>query len=109
MMHGFGWAKNPVIKRVDRLDDEIPITMLYGSRSWMESSPGEFIKQSRTSSFVNLQVICLIQNIKKKIHILSTVLKDKEKIFTLDQNIHGSCDRPVKLVTKAPILLTSKA
>lgn len=57
MMQGFGWAKNPIVKRMDKLSSEIPITLLYGSRSWVDNSAGEAIKQSRLSSYVNVQVI----------------------------------------------------
>lgn len=57
MMHGFGWAKNPIVKRIDKLRDDIPITLLYGSRSWVDNSAGELIKQYRSSSYVNVQVI----------------------------------------------------
>lgn len=55
-MQGFGWAKNPIVKRMDKLDAEIPITLVYGSRSWVDNSAGETIKQSRASSYVNVQV-----------------------------------------------------
>lgn len=57
MMQGFGWAKNPIVKRMDKLKPEVPITLLYGSRSWVDNSAGEVIKQSRSSSYVNVQVI----------------------------------------------------
>ncbi|TGZ57511.1 Abhydrolase domain-containing protein 4 [Temnothorax longispinosus] len=57
MMQGFGWAKNPIVKRMDKLNDDIPITLLYGSRSWVDNSAGETIKQYRSSSYVNVQVI----------------------------------------------------
>ncbi|XP_033214990.1 (Lyso)-N-acylphosphatidylethanolamine lipase isoform X2 [Belonocnema kinseyi] len=57
MMQGFGWAKYPIVKRMDKLDAEIPITLIYGSRSWVDNSAGETIKQSRASSYVNVQVI----------------------------------------------------
>ncbi|XP_012228549.1 (Lyso)-N-acylphosphatidylethanolamine lipase [Linepithema humile] len=57
MMHGFGWAKNPMVKRMDNLREDIPITLLYGSRSWIDNSAGEMIKQYRSSSYVNVQVI----------------------------------------------------
>ena len=56
MMQGFGWAKNPIVKRMDKLDPEIPITLIYGSRSWVDNSAGETIKKSRASSYVNVQV-----------------------------------------------------
>ncbi|XP_012284163.1 protein ABHD4 [Orussus abietinus] len=56
MMQNFGWAKNPILKRIDKLDPDIPMTLLYGSRSWIENA-GETIKQSRPYSYVNVQVI----------------------------------------------------
>uniref|UniRef100_A0A6M2DK90 1-acylglycerol-3-phosphate O-acyltransferase ABHD5 n=1 Tax=Xenopsylla cheopis TaxID=163159 RepID=A0A6M2DK90_XENCH len=57
MMTGFGWAKFPMVNRLDQLRDDIPITLLYGSRSWVDNSAGETIKQHRTKSYVNVQVI----------------------------------------------------
>lgn len=56
MMQGFGWAKNPIVKRMDKLSENIPITLLYGSRSWVDNSAGETIKQYRPSLYVNVQV-----------------------------------------------------
>lgn len=56
MMEGFGWAKNPMINRIHLIDDEVPITMIYGSRSWVDNSAGEAIRQKREKSYVNIQV-----------------------------------------------------
>ncbi|XP_023315836.1 protein ABHD4 isoform X1 [Trichogramma pretiosum] len=57
MMQGFGWAKNPMIKRIDQIDSSVPITFIYGSRSWIDNTSGEAIKQIRSNSYVNIQVI----------------------------------------------------
>ncbi|KAJ8682055.1 hypothetical protein QAD02_017847 [Eretmocerus hayati] len=57
MMHGFGWAKHPMVKRIEELDPNVPITLLYGNRSWVDHSPGEHIKQVRPTSYVNVQTI----------------------------------------------------
>ncbi|XP_033326244.1 pummelig isoform X2 [Megalopta genalis] len=57
MMQGFGWAKNPIIRRIGKLNPEIPITLLYGSRSWVDSSYWETLKQARSSSYINVQAI----------------------------------------------------
>ncbi|XP_077287829.1 (Lyso)-N-acylphosphatidylethanolamine lipase-like isoform X2 [Arctopsyche grandis] len=54
MMHGFGWAKNPITRRMDELSVDIPITMLYGSRSWVDNITGDMIKSQRTKSYVNV-------------------------------------------------------
>lgn len=57
MMDGFGWAKYPMVKRINELREDIPITLLYGSRSWVDSSAGEKIKKLRPNSMVDLKVI----------------------------------------------------
>lgn len=57
MMQHFGWAKNPIIRRIDKLSPEIPITLLYGSRSWVDNSSWETLKQARSSSYMNVQAI----------------------------------------------------
>lgn len=56
MMSGFGWAKNPMLKRLHDMHAEKPITLLYGSRSWIDKSSWDIVKESRGSSFVNVQV-----------------------------------------------------
>lgn len=56
MMQGFGWAKNPIVRRMHKLNNDVPITLLYGSRSWVDNASGETIKKSRSSSYVNVQV-----------------------------------------------------
>lgn len=57
MMDGFGWAKNPMIRRVDDLKESVPITLLYGSRSWVDKSPGEKIRENRSKdAYVDIQV-----------------------------------------------------
>lgn len=57
MMSGFGWAKNPMVRRIDQLDSKIPITLLYGSRSWIDHSAGEVLKENRYKSYFKLHVI----------------------------------------------------
>lgn len=58
MMDGFGWAKNPMIRRVDDLKESVPITLLYGSRSWVDKSPGEKIRENRSKdAYVDIQMV----------------------------------------------------
>ncbi|KAJ3637743.1 hypothetical protein MTP99_001178 [Tenebrio molitor] len=57
MMSGFGWAKNPMVKRIDTMKKDIPITLLYGSRSWIDHSATDIIKNKRIDSYFKLQVI----------------------------------------------------
>lgn len=56
MMTDFGWAKNPMLNRMHELREDKPITLLYGSRSWIDKSSWDLVKQARLSSFVNTQV-----------------------------------------------------
>lgn len=57
MMSGFGWAKNPMLNRMHEVREDKPITLLYGSRSWIDKSSWDLVKASRPSSYVNVQVI----------------------------------------------------
>ncbi|XP_075216908.1 pummelig isoform X2 [Lycorma delicatula] len=56
MMSGMGWAKNPMLKRIHLLNTTVPITLLYGGRSWIDNSAGEKIRDRR-SGYVNVQMI----------------------------------------------------
>ncbi|XP_023244384.1 1-acylglycerol-3-phosphate O-acyltransferase ABHD5-like isoform X3 [Centruroides sculpturatus] len=53
----FGWAKQPMISRIDSLRPDVPITFIYGSKSWIDKQTGILIKNSRLDSYVNVQVI----------------------------------------------------
>lgn len=53
-----GWAKNPMLHRIKDLSREVPITFVYGSRSWMDSECGYQTKDLRKGSYVDVQV-CL--------------------------------------------------
>ncbi len=56
MMTSFGWAKFPMVKRVTEIDPSIPMTMVYGSRSWIDSNIGYEVKFLRSQSDVEVQV-----------------------------------------------------
>lgn len=55
MMVGLGWAKNPMLNRMDKLRPDIPITLLYGSRSWIQQENWTLLKETRNS--VNVQAV----------------------------------------------------
>lgn len=74
MMQGFGWAKNPIVNRMDQMSEDIPITLIYGSRSWVDNSAGETIKQKRNNSYVNVQVkIFLKINLRNILNNFKTI------------------------------------
>ncbi|KAL3859768.1 hypothetical protein ACJMK2_009964 [Sinanodonta woodiana] len=53
----FGWAKYPMIKRIPLIEKSMPMTLIYGSRSWVSQDTGYHVKCLRTESFVDVQVI----------------------------------------------------
>ena len=52
-----GWAKNPMIQRIDKLDPSIDLSFIYGERSWIDRQPGIQIKQLCTERSVEVHVI----------------------------------------------------
>ena len=53
-----GWAKRPMIKRVGSdLDPSIPLTLIYGVRSWLDSSTGEKVRELRPQSYVHVHYV----------------------------------------------------
>ncbi|KAG8455483.1 hypothetical protein GDO86_001605 [Hymenochirus boettgeri] len=52
MMERFGWAKRPMMSRIQEIPKELPITFIYGAETWIDSSTGEKVKQERPSSYV---------------------------------------------------------
>lgn len=54
----YGWPKNPLIHRLlDNLDESVTLTFLYGSRSWIEKSPGEFLKGCMKPNRVSVSIL----------------------------------------------------
>lgn len=57
MMEGFGWAKNPMINRLHDVRKDIPMTFIYGSRSWLDSGSGKQIQAVRADSSVSMRIV----------------------------------------------------
>uniref|UniRef100_A0A665WNM2 1-acylglycerol-3-phosphate O-acyltransferase ABHD5 n=2 Tax=Echeneis naucrates TaxID=173247 RepID=A0A665WNM2_ECHNA len=53
----YGWAKRPMLHRMDQLEPLIPITIIYGSRSNVDSNSGSTIKAMRPHSCVEIITI----------------------------------------------------
>ncbi|XP_008332435.1 (Lyso)-N-acylphosphatidylethanolamine lipase [Cynoglossus semilaevis] len=57
MSESLGWAKRPMLQRVHLLPSSMPVTMLYGEYSWVDSSSGERVIQIRNPAFTKLMLI----------------------------------------------------
>ncbi|XP_019955099.1 (Lyso)-N-acylphosphatidylethanolamine lipase [Paralichthys olivaceus] len=57
MSESLGWAKRPMLHRVDLLPPSMPLTMLYGESSWVDSSSGDRVIQIRNQANTKLLLI----------------------------------------------------
>lgn len=55
-----GWAKRPMIQRIGDIEKELPITFIYGSRTWMDRECGNQSKYLRPDSRVDVEVWSMI-------------------------------------------------
>lgn len=52
------WPKFPMGERMkENFPREIPVTFIYGSKTWMRTDYGEIIKDSRLNSFTNIEFV----------------------------------------------------
>lgn len=45
-----------MIKRIQNLDERVPITFIYGQNTWMDRNIGEMVKKERQNSIVHIEV-----------------------------------------------------
>ncbi|XP_062338084.1 (Lyso)-N-acylphosphatidylethanolamine lipase isoform X2 [Osmerus eperlanus] len=57
MSGSLGWAKEPMLQRVHLLPPCLCVSMLYGSRSWMDSSSGDKMVQIRGQSHTRVVLV----------------------------------------------------
>lgn len=58
LLHRGPWAKNPMGERVlAGMCDTLPITFLYGEKSWMDNKYGEIIREARPNSYTKIVII----------------------------------------------------
>uniref|UniRef100_UPI00358E73AF 1-acylglycerol-3-phosphate O-acyltransferase ABHD5-like n=1 Tax=Myxine glutinosa TaxID=7769 RepID=UPI00358E73AF len=50
----YGWAKLPMEHRIGQLSPEVPITIVYGARSWIDSQAGAHVIAARPHSYVRV-------------------------------------------------------
>lgn len=56
MSETLGWAKRPMLHRIHLLPPSMPVTMLYGAESWMDSSSGDRVAEIRGQAYTRVQV-----------------------------------------------------
>ncbi|KAM7401280.1 hypothetical protein PAMA_005458 [Pampus argenteus] len=57
MSESLGWAKRPMLQRVHLLPPSVPLTMLYGAQSWVDSSSGDKVVQIRSQAHTKVLLI----------------------------------------------------
>ncbi|XP_077125100.1 1-acylglycerol-3-phosphate O-acyltransferase ABHD5 isoform X2 [Ranitomeya variabilis] len=48
----YGWARRPMLQRIDKMHPDIPITVIYGARSCIDGNSGSPIQSLRPNSYV---------------------------------------------------------
>ncbi|KAG9329946.1 hypothetical protein JZ751_028517 [Albula glossodonta] len=57
MSESLGWAKRPMLQRVEQLSSSLQVTLLYGGQSWVDSSTGGQVEQLRPQGCTQTMVI----------------------------------------------------
>ena len=50
----YGWAKRPMLERIDQVQGDIPISFIYGSRSSIDSDSGYAFKKTRPDAEIRV-------------------------------------------------------
>ncbi len=62
MRSNIAWARNPIQNRLNDIPKALPMTIIYGSISWVRQLPDQLIRESRPNSYVDIQVNRLLNN-----------------------------------------------
>ena len=46
-----------MLRRIGGLDPRVPVTFIYGSRSWIDSGSGIEVESTRPESFVEVKIV----------------------------------------------------
>lgn len=57
LCHNGPWPMNPIGERMKSLHTDIPLTFVYGQKSWLDPQPGFMIKESRPNSYTHIEII----------------------------------------------------
>ena len=53
----FGWPKYPLVNRLVDLDESVSMTFIYGFKSWIDKTPGEFLRDTLQPDRVDVHII----------------------------------------------------
>jgi pimeloyl-ACP methyl ester carboxylesterase len=53
----FGWAKNPMLRRVTDIPSSVSMTFVHGAQSWIDSGIGKEVKYQRSESAVDFKIV----------------------------------------------------
>nr|BDV50099.1 MAG: hypothetical protein [Porcellio scaber clopovirus] len=54
MVLGFQYARNPMINRMHLLPKDIPLTFIYGNRTWIDTTPAINLRNSRDNTIIRM-------------------------------------------------------
>lgn len=58
LLQGGPWAKNPIGDRMkENFPPNLPVTFLYGAKSWMDNRYGQIIQESRANSYTHIESV----------------------------------------------------
>ncbi|GAB6022694.1 hypothetical protein CHUAL_006789 [Chamberlinius hualienensis] len=57
MTSQIGWAKHPMANRILALKNDVPMSFIFGSESWVDKAPGYEIQNKREDSHVAVYVV----------------------------------------------------
>lgn len=77
MMESFGWARRPMLERIHLIRKDVPITMIYGANTWIDTSTGKKVKMQRPDSYVRDMVGWLAKEWELKRTVGGKVSGDK--------------------------------
>lgn len=52
MTQALGWARRPMLERIHLLPRDLPISLIYGAESWIDTSTGRRVRELRPDSYV---------------------------------------------------------
>ncbi|KAG5678629.1 hypothetical protein PVAND_008285 [Polypedilum vanderplanki] len=57
LLHNGPWPKRPLVEVMKSLHVDVPITFVYGKKSWLDYTSGYVIKESRPNSYTQIEII----------------------------------------------------